>query len=441
MSSAGEKYRRFSRREFMGLAAGGAGLLLLGGCGGSQGQGGGSQTIVCSLGPDTTGARQKQIAQFNQKYKGKYKVKSRIMPSDVTQQLQQYRTDFQANSSIPDMIQGDCTWPAELASNGWIIDLSDRFTKSMRAKFLPSTLTSDQYSGKIWGVPYWHDSGMLYYRKDLLEKSGFSGPPKTWDQLKEMAKKVKSDSGTKYGFVFQGANYEGGVCNALEYIWSAGGDVLDPSDPRKVVIDSPEAVKGLQMERSMVDEGITPQSVAAWEENESQAPFLHGDAVFMRQWSYVYALLSDPSQSKIKPEQVGITFIPSFSEKEPGFGCVGDQSFYISAASQSQDIAWKLIEFLSEPKEQKLAAIQGGYLPTLKSLYNDQEVLKKVPVMGVAKEPLARNKPRPVSPYYSDLSLKLQAQFNNSLKGTVSPEQAAKTLQGQISQIIKKASA
>jgi multiple sugar transport system substrate-binding protein len=61
--------------------------------------------------------------------------------------------------------------------------------------------------------------------------------------------------------------------------------------------------------------------------------------------------------------------------------------------------------------------------------------------MSVAKEPLARNKPRPVSPYYSDLSLRMQAQFNDSLKGTVSPEQAAKTLQSQIAQIIKKSNA
>jgi multiple sugar transport system substrate-binding protein len=428
---------KLSRREFIGVAATSASLLLLGGCGGS----GGSGDLVCSYGPDSTGVRKKQIEQFNQKYKGKYSVKSRVMPSDVTQQLQQYRTDFQANSSIPDVIQGDCTWPAELASNNWITDLSNRFTKTMRDKFLPSTLTSDLYSGKIWGVPYWHDSGMLYYRKDLLEKSGFGEPPKTWDQLKEMAQKVQSDSGIKYGLVFQGANYEGGVCNALEYIWSAGGNVLDPNDPHKVVIDSPEAVSGLQMERSMVTDGITPQSVAAWQEDESQAPFLRGEAVFMRQWSYVYALLSDPSQSKIKPEQVGITFIPSFSEKEPGFGCLGDQSLYISTASQNQDAAWKLVEFIANPAEEKLAAISGGYLPTLKSLYNDKEVLNKVPVMSVAKEPLARNKPRPVSPYYSDLSLRMQAQFNDSLKGTVSPEQAAKTLQSQIAQIIKKSNA
>ena len=442
MSASGEssRSRRFSRRQFMGLATGGAGLLLLGACT-PQGQGGASGSIVCSLGPDTTGARKKQLNQFNQKYKGKYKVKTRVMPADVTQQLQQYRTDFQANSSIPDMIQGDCTWPAELASNGWITDLSNRFTGSMRAKFLPSTLTSDRYQNKVWGVPYWHDSGMLYYRKDLLQKSGYNAPPKTWDQLKEMAGKVKSDSGTKYGLVFQGANYEGGVCNALEFIWSAGGDVLDPNDPSKVIIDDPEAVKGLEMERSMVTDGLSPQTVAAWTETESQAAFFHNDAVFMRHWSYVYALLSDPSQSKVKPEQVGITFMPSVSGKEPGFGCVGDQSFYISAASQDQDAAWKLIEFLANPKEQKLAAIQGGYLPTLKSLYNDQEVLKNVPVMGVAKEPLARNKPRPVTPYYSDLSLKMQAEFNSSLKGTVSPEQAAKTLKGQIEQIIKQSAA
>ena len=90
---------------------------------------------------------------------------------------------------------------------------------------------------------------MLYYRKDLLEQSGFSEPPKTWEELKEMAEKVVQDSGTRYGFVFQGANNESGVCNGLEYIWTHGGEVLDPNGD-KVIIDSPESVAGSPQSRA-----------------------------------------------------------------------------------------------------------------------------------------------------------------------------------------------
>jgi multiple sugar transport system substrate-binding protein len=108
------------------------------------------------------------------------------------------------------------SWGAQLAASGWIVDLSDRFTQDTRADFLPGSVEAITFGGKAFGVAWFTDTGFLYYRKDLLEKSGFDGPPKSWDELKMVALHVKEDSGTKYGFVFQGANYEGGVCNGCE---------------------------------------------------------------------------------------------------------------------------------------------------------------------------------------------------------------------------------
>ena len=99
---------------------------------------------------------------------------------------------------------------------------------------------------------------MFYYRKDLLEESGFSEPPRTWDEMKEMAGRVQEDQGTRYGFVFQGAEDEGGVVDALEYIWNAGGDVRDGS---RVIIDSPESARGLEIRRSLITDGVAPQVV------------------------------------------------------------------------------------------------------------------------------------------------------------------------------------
>ena len=70
----------------------------------------------------------------------------------------------------------------------------------------------------------------MYRRQDLLEEAGFPEPPQTWDELKKQARAVQEAAGTRYGFVFQGADYEGGVVNALEYIWTSSGDVLDGNE-------------------------------------------------------------------------------------------------------------------------------------------------------------------------------------------------------------------
>ena len=245
--------RRMSRRDFLkvgGAGLAGAALLGTAGCGG--GGGGDSGNIILSHGPEQSGVLQKQLDAFNQQNKGEVQVEWRQMPADTGQYFDQLRTEFQAGGGEIDVISGDVIWPAQFAANGWIMDLSDRFPASEQQKFLPATIESNLYEGAIYGVPWFSDVGMLYYRKDLLEQSGISAPPATWEELKQMAEQVRQESGTRYGFVFQGANYEGGVVDGLEYIWTHGGDVLDGNN---VVIDSPESAAGLATERSMVTDG------------------------------------------------------------------------------------------------------------------------------------------------------------------------------------------
>ncbi len=426
-----------TRRDFLkvgGAGLAGAALLGAAGCGG--GGGGGSGNLIFSHGPEASGVLKKQLDAFNQQHEGEIQVEWRQMPADTGQYFDQLRTEFQAGGGDIDVISGDVIWPAQFAANGWIMDLSDRFPESERQKFLPAPIESNIYEGAIYGVPWFTDVGMLYYRKDLLQQSGISEPPATWEELKQQAEQVKQQTGTRYGFVFQGANYEGGVVNGLEYIWTHGGDVLDGD---QVVIDSPESAAGLATERSMVEDGVTPQAVVNYAETESHTTFLNGDAVFMRNWPYVFGLLGDPEQSKIKPEQVDVAPIPA-GEGGQSFSGLGGWNLFINAASQDKaDAAWTLMQYLSAPEQVKERALEGGYLPPLKELYNDQEILNQVPVVALAKEAAQNAKPRPVSPYYSDMSLEMAEQFNASLKGDVSPEQAVKTLQDQLQNIVEQA--
>ncbi len=344
---------------------------------------------------------------------------------------------MQAGGEDIDVILGDVIWTAELAESGWIHDLSDRFTQSAQKEFLPGSVEAITYKGKAYGMPWFTDTGLLYYRKDLLKQSGYDGPPKTWDELKQMTKKVRSAANTSYGFVFQGARYEGGVCDGCEYIWTHGGNVLDPQDSTKVVIDSPNAIAGLATERSMITDGISPKGVTVYKEDESAAAFLNGDAIFLRNWPYVYALTTDPKESKIKPDQVGVSELPS-ADGKPGNGTVGDQPLYISTSSKYPDAAWKFIEYITAPEQQKLRAMKGSYLPTRTALYDDPDIRESVPVVALAKEALQHTRPRPVSPYYSDMSLEMQKQFNASLTGDITPAEAARSLKTSLENFIRE---
>lgn len=442
MKSVGESSARtLSRRDFLkiggtGLAA--AALLGVAGCGGGgEQQAGGVTQLVFSASPDDTGSATKLVDEFNEQNRGKYKVNFRPGNADTGQRFDQLRTQLQAGGEDLDIILGDVIWTAQLAENGWISDLSNRFTEDMRGDYLPGSVEAITYEGKTYGMPWFTDTGLLYYRKDLLEQSGFSGPPKTWDELQQMTEKVMQDSEIKFGYVFQGANYEGGVCNGLEFIWTHGGEALDPQDSNKVLIGSPEAVAGIETYRSMVASGVSPKAVTTYKEDESAGAFLNGDAVFMRNWPYVYAILSDPAESNVKPDQVGVSELPS-ADGEPGNGTVGDQPLYINAASKNQDAAWEFIAFLTASEQQKFRAVEGSYLPTLISLYDDAEIQEKVPVVALAKDALRNTRPRPVSPYYSDMSLVMGKQFNAALTGDSTPQEAARTLQRDLEDFIEQ---
>jgi multiple sugar transport system substrate-binding protein len=261
-----------SRREFLRLGGAGlAGMAVLGAAGCGGGGGSDSGDLVFAMGVDSSGTLQDLVDRFNQEHRDEFQVRYREMPADTGQYFDQLRTELQAAASEIDVIGGDVIWPAQFAANGWILDLSDRFSESERQKFLPAPVDSLVYKGAIYGVPWFTDAGMLYYRQDLLEEAGFSEPPATWEEMKGIALRVKQDTGTRDGFAFQGAQYEGGTVNGLEYIWTHGGDVLSGEE---VIIESPESVAGFETERSMISDGVASQADSTYKEQETDPALL-----------------------------------------------------------------------------------------------------------------------------------------------------------------------
>jgi multiple sugar transport system substrate-binding protein len=190
-----------SRRDFLkvgGTGLAGAALLGVAGCGGGE-QGGGATELYFTAPPDDSGTTAKLIDEFNEKNKGKYRVIFREGNADTGQRLDKLRTQFQAGGEDLDVNLGDVIWTAEMAANGWVADLSDRFPESTQREYLSGSVEAIIYDGKPYAMPWYTDTGLLYYRKDLLKESGFGDRPKTWDELKQMTKKVRSESGTKYG--------------------------------------------------------------------------------------------------------------------------------------------------------------------------------------------------------------------------------------------------
>lgn len=426
--------RKINRRDFLKLGGAGlAGAALLGasGCGGG---GGGSGNLIFSMGPDDPNKTiTKLIDKFNKQNKGEFQVTYREMPADTGQYFDKLRTEFQAGGGDIDVIGADVIWPIQFAAQGWLQDLSDNFPESEQQKFLQAPLEASIYEDGIFAVPWFTDAGLLYYRQDLLDT-----PPKTWEEFKEVAQSVSQEAGIPNGFVFQGSNYEGGVCNALEYIRTHGGDVLENVTSGPVIIDSPESVAGLETYRSMVADGVAPQAVVNYTETESVPVFGNGESVFLREWPGTYGDIQGGAY-KLKGEQVGVAPIP-VAPGNQSFSTLGGWNMAINAATDMPDEAWEFVQFMTNEENLKFRAIQGGYIPGRSSLLNDPEVDEANPIVGLAKEILLDNATsRPVTQYYGDMSLEMAEQFNAALKGDVSPQQAVKTLQESLSSIMEQA--
>jgi multiple sugar transport system substrate-binding protein len=435
-----------SRRDFLRYGGAGiAGATLLGACTPREytshvgaaftgSQSAGKNTVVFTFGPDESGNLVALIDKFNKENGKGITVEYREMPADSGQYFDKLRTEFQAGTGSVDVIGGDVIWPIQLAANDWIADLSDLFTEEMRSEYLEAPLQANTYKGKIYGVPWYTDAGMFFYRKDLLDKAG-ARPPETWDEVIATAKKILRSGDARYGITFQGAEYEGGVCNGCEYIWTAGGDILAPEDPSKILIANDAAMSGLETERRLIEEGVAPEATVVYKEQEVHTAFLGGDYVFSRNWPYMFGLAADPAISSLKPEQISVSPLPVNESGDQSFSALGGWNLFINAQSTKKEEAWEFISFLSTDESQISFAINASLLPTKKKIYEMKDVLKKQPAVELAKEVTQNARPRPVHPFYSDMSLIMAEGFNENLKGEASAQATVGELHRELQRI------
>src|SRR5579859_2678276 len=284
---------RMTRRTFMeravaiGLTSTVAGSLLEA-CGGGGNGSSGPTTIVWQTENDNSGTYPAIVDNYNKTNKDNVHVVWHNGPSDTSTLITLYDNSLRARSATFDVFNIDVVWPAQFSSNGWTVDLSSRWPASDRANYLPGPIKSCTYNGAIVAAPMRTDLGILYYRTDLI-----STAPATYDQMTSAAK--ASLSKVKIGYAWQGAQYEGLVCDFVEVLAGYGGSVLDPTDSKKVTVNSPEGVQALTEMVSWVGT-ISPTATTTFNEEICRLAFQTGDAIFMRNWPYAYSLGNDPAK-------------------------------------------------------------------------------------------------------------------------------------------------
>jgi len=346
-------------------------------------------------------------------------------PNSSTDRLALYLQMLASGTGDIDIMQIDVVWAGILASH--LIDLKPYVGDTPEEHF-PALIENNTVDGRLVAMPWWADVGVLYYRKDLLEKHGFA-PPQTWQEMAETARAVQTAEragGNRgmWGFVFQGKAYEGLTCNGLEWIDSFGGGTI-VDEAGKITVNNPRAIEALTLARSWVGE-ITPRGVLSYDEEAARGVFQTGNAVFMRNWPYAWSL----AQSEDSPVRgrVGVIPLPSGGPGGKRSGTLGGWHLAISRYTRHPKQAADLVAFLTSAEQQKKRAIIGSYNPTIPALYSDPEVLVANPFFGDLLEPLRNATARPsriVGPHYNRLSSDFWRAAHDILAGHPAKERVA----------------
>jgi len=356
------------------------------------------------------------------------------MPSSTTDQYAQYKTWLSAGNSDIDVYQTDVIWAPELADQ--FIDLTDA-AKGVVGDHFKSIIDSQTVNGKLVAIPAFTDAGVLYYRKDLLDK--YKLPvPKTWTELASTAKTVMDGeraAGNKdmWGFVFQGNAYEGLTCDALEWVNSYGGGTIVEADG-SISINNPKAAAAIDEAASWVNT-ISPPGVLAYGEEESRGVWQTGNAVFMRNWPYAYSL-GNSADSKVKG-LFGVAVLPAGPDGKPS-ATLGGWNIAVSKYSKNQAEAIKLALFIASKDFQKDRAIQRSALPTIPALYDDPDVQKAQPIVPFMKPVFENAVGRPsrgTGPKYNEVSNDVWTAVHDTLSGNGKAADNLEALEAKLTEL------
>jgi multiple sugar transport system substrate-binding protein len=379
---------------------------------------------------DGSGDFKKLVDKFNAQHPNG-KVTVHELRSGADQQHQQMMQNTKIKNPKMAVMSVDVVLTAEFAAKGYVVALpSDQFPTT---DFLPAAVESATYLGKLYAYPSTFGGGLLYYRKDLLDKYGLK-PPITFDEMKADCDKIQAgENDPKLGcFAGQYRKYEGLTVTFDEAVHGAGGVIV--GDDGKPNVATPEAIKGLSTLVDWFKDGYIPKDAITWGADKSRQAFQAGQLIFHRNWSWAYSLAQKNNGSSAIVGKFDVAPLPGITG--PGVSSLGGRNYVIAKNADNKGTAMDFLRFMSSPEAQKSNNLAIN-TPALASLYNDPDIVKKFPYMPTLLKSIQTAKPRPKAVNYGDVTMAIQDAAYPALQGQVQPDVALQALQTKLQTLIK----
>jgi multiple sugar transport system substrate-binding protein len=327
-----------------------------------------------------------------------------------------------AGGETPDISMLGTTWVGEFAATGaleptpeGVVDEGDFFEGSQETAVV---------DGVAYGVPWYVDTRVLYYRTDLAEAAGVEAPT-TWEEYKTFAQALKDGGATS------GVSLPPGGFDSWQYVaplvWQAGGDILN-EDGTEFTFDTPEWKEAFEFYRSFFDEGISEP--VRLEGGEIEQEFIDGTVGSFFSGPFHVSLLREQGGPEFE-DKFAVAMVPG-AESRTSF--TGGGNLAVFGDSENRDASWKFVRWLSQPETQLAWYDISTDLPSVEAAFEDP-IFADDPYLSVFAEQLGDSKAPPAIATWAQVSAVIDQELEKVTRGDRSVDDALAAIQQQADSI------
>ena len=339
-----------------------------------------------------------------------------------------------AGDATPDVCQLGNTWIPEFAALDALEPLDERISASKFVKsadYFPGLWQTNQVDGRTYGIPWYADTRLLFYRKDLLKRAGWDEPPKTWDEwlaaMRDVKGKVNPDG---YAILMPTNEWE-----HLTILGLQTGTEMLRDDGRYGNFKSPEFRRALEFYGQLFAEGLAPpvmntQISNYWEEfgRGYFAMYITGPWNIGEFRRRLPAELQDDWATAPLPRPAG---------SEASISQAGGSGLVVFRQSENKDAAWRLVEFLSRPESLVEFYKLTGNLPPRESAWKLGRLEDDPPVRAFHTQ-LQHVRPLPRVPEWEQITTQIMQAGQAVVGGRRSVDKALEQLDRSVNAMLEK---
>ena len=336
--------------------------------------------------------------------------------------------------STPDVSQLGNTWIPEFTALRAIEPLGPWLARGAGVppdSFFTGIWDTNVMNGEPYGVPWYVDTRVLFYRRDLLQRAGYAAMPQDWDGWREAMRAIKREVGPKRYAIFLPLNeWNPPVILGLQ----AGSPLLKDGGTRAAFRDSAFR-SAFEFYVGLFREGLAPP-VSGNEIANVYQEFSRG---------YFAMYITGPwnlgeFRHRLPPEQQGdwaTAPLPGPHGAASGVSLAGGSSLVLFRASRHKAESWALIQYLARPDVQLAFWRLTGDLPARLEAWRDT-ALTNDPNPRAFGTQLRRVVAMPKVPECEQIAIRLQDYVERAVRGSLTPDQALAQLSDEVDRMLEK---